>query len=132
MDKKNRMYQLLHKCYERIHNPLDQTHPHTISEYMEMEKDPESEASEKSKVESDKVSSIVNRELNFACYLVLRKQINLNCFFDLFGPYLAGRLEELEMPRFKYKIINYKYLCEVIYLCQRKKLLPLRNKTKSS
>lgn len=132
MDKKNRMYQLLYKCYERIQNPLDQAHTYTTSEHMEMEEYPESEVAERAKVESYKVSSTVNRELNFACYLVLKKQINLNCFFDLFGPYLAGRLLQLEIPRMKYKIINYKYLCEVIYLCQKKKLLPLKNKAKYS
>jgi len=129
-DKKNRMYDLLHKCYERIHVPLDQKQPLTISEYIEMEENPDSEETEKRKTENDHASSIVNRELDFACYLVLDKQIKLNLFFDIFGGYLAGRLMQLETPKLKYKIINKKYLCEVIDLCKKKKLLPLKNNKK--
>ncbi|TKJ38132.1 MAG: hypothetical protein CEE38_05075 [Planctomycetes bacterium B3_Pla] len=124
------MYDMLHKCYERIHASLDQKQPITISEYIEMEENPDSEKTEKRKTESDHVSSIVNRELDFACYLLLKKQIDLNSFFDLFAGYLAGRLMQLETPSLKYKIINKIYLCKVIEIYKRKKMLPLKNNKK--
>jgi hypothetical protein len=124
------MYDLLHKCYERIHIPLDQKQPLTISECIEMEENPGSEETEKRKTENNHTSSIVNRELDFACYLVLNKQIDLDPFFDVFGAYLAGRLMLIETPSLAHKIINKKYLCEVIELCKKKKLLPLKNNRK--
>jgi hypothetical protein len=52
--------------------------------------------------------------------------VNLNHFFNIFGGYLAGRLMQLETPKLRYKVINKKYLCDVIDLCKKKEIVAFK------
>lgn len=127
-DRKNRMFDLLYRCYERVQDAHRERPIVTVTEFIEMEEDPDSLKAEKHQTESQKISTNVERELDVACYYVYRQQIELNAFFDLFKGWLAGRREAWPLMQ-KERIKNYFYTWEIIKLCERKKLLPLRKQT---
>lgn len=124
-DRKNKMYDTLYQCYERIQSIHAQFPILSVSEMIYMVEEPDSDEAERIKIDNEHFSDLLDKELDFACYLVIKKQIKLKDFVDLFGGALAGR-EWLLNTSLKYKVMNRPYLYQVIHLCKSKKFLPLK------
>ena len=123
-DRKQRQIDMLYKCYERLHQAHGARPFATASELAAMEDDPEDARWEEYKQKSSDAQSTVERELEFACYLVVKRQIDLEMFFYLFRGWLASRAMFWKHNEARAK--NHPYTVQVIALCLEKKLLPIK------
>jgi hypothetical protein len=126
-DRRQRQIDMLYKCYERLHQAHGQKPFASISNLIEMEDNPDDERWSEYKQKSDQVQHVVERELEFACYLVINKQINLRLFFYLFKGWLASREMFWRSNNNQYMAKNHPYTVKIIKLCIDKKILPIKN-----
>jgi hypothetical protein len=118
-DRKNRTYDILYKCYDRLN--LVQHERDNDNSTDDLNEEERLNRKYKSISRQQKIDS----ELEFACYLVYKEQIELETFFDLFKGWLAGR-SEFWCGKEKYKAYNNPYTWLVIQQCHNKKLLPIK------
>ena len=90
-DRRNRQMDMLCQCYERLRQAHDSRPFSSPSELAEMEDNPDDVRWEEYKTKSETAQSAVDRELEFACFLVTRKQVNLEAFFHIFRGWIASR-----------------------------------------
>ena len=80
---------------------------------------------------NDYVSSSLNysldRELEFACYMVDRNKVDFRAFFYLYRKWLQSRLEMWNEDKMEANAANNIYTVKIINKCVRKKLFPLKN-----
>jgi len=86
---------------------------------------PDSEEAQRYKAKSGNTMFRVDREFEFACYLVTKKQVDFYLFFDLFRKWLAMRALTWDSSS-EYKKHNLPYTWGIIEFCKKKKLLPLK------
>src|ERR1700722_20019254 len=79
--RRNREIDMLHQCYARLHQASANRPYMTITQHIEMEETPDDPRWEEYVEKSEDAQDAVERELEFACYLVIQKQINLEMFF---------------------------------------------------
>jgi len=91
-----------------------------------MEENPEDPRWEEYKQKSKETQNSMERELEFACYLVVKEQVNFEMFFYLFRGWLASREVFWKDKRNQARAKNHPYTVKVITLCQKKKLLPIK------
>lgn len=115
---------MLYKCYERLHQAHGARPFATGSELAAMEEDPEDVRWEEYRQKSSVAQDAVERELELACYLVAKKQVNLEMFFYLFRGWLASRTMFWKHNKARAK--NHPYTVQIISLCTKKKLLPIK------
>ncbi len=131
-DRKNKNLDNLFLSRQRILDAFNDREVLTVDEMVYFfEENPDSEEAQKHKAISADIKYKVDREFEFACYLVIKKQINLNLFFDLFGKWLAMR-EIIWNSMSTYKKHNFSYTWRVIDLCKKRGLLPLNKKLPTS
>jgi hypothetical protein len=115
-DGKRRKYDNLHMCFQRIRQVIDdnnQIHeaiPHHIN----------------SKQEEVKYRRKLDLEIEFACYLIVKKQIAIDQFFDMYGTTLARDECSWRLPEFHMRAQFNPYTVKVLNMCKKKQLLPLK------
>src|SRR5688572_10217330 len=87
-DQRQRKVDMLYQCYERLHK-VHETRPFaTVSDLVEMDRNPEDPRWDEYRQKSRQSQDAVERELEFACYLVFKEQVNFEMFFYLFRGWL--------------------------------------------
>ena len=124
-DRKIKRLDNLHSCRQNLLNIFEQIDVLTVEEMIDyFEENPSSDQAQKYSAKSKEITLRVDREFEYTCYLVIRKQIDFKSFFDLFKSWLAMRQIDWD-SRAKYKIKNYPYTWAVIQKCLKKDLLPI-------
>lgn len=127
-DRKNKKLDNLIACRQRIIEAFESNEVLTVDQMIEyFEENPHSPEAQKHKALSQEVTARVDREFEFACYLVITKQIDFVSFFDLFGKWLAMRRIDWD-GRSIHKKTNLPFTWRVIQLCEKKRILPLKTK----
>jgi hypothetical protein len=124
-ERTNRKLDLLHQCYDRIHRAHSDRPLATETQLMAMDADPGHPDHEEYAAKSRRAQTAVDRELEFACYLVTQGEVDLERFFDLFHGFLAGRALGWRQPPRQYHAGNHAYTVQVILDCEARGLLPV-------
>jgi len=123
-DRKNKKFDNLLMCRQRILDTFDNKEIFSVEEMIEFfEDNPHSQEAQKHKVRSQSIMQKVEREFEFTCYLVMKDQVDLSDFFEIFKGWLAMRSFVYNRQEFKKR--NLPYTWKVIKLCTQKKMLPL-------
>jgi hypothetical protein len=91
-DRKNKKLELILVLRDRILNEFgkhESLTPEQSEKFFEI--DPDSEDAQKYKSVTSDIQLAVEREIDFACYLVNRNEIDLYLFFDIFKPWIKSR-----------------------------------------
>ncbi|MDD5340911.1 MAG: hypothetical protein PHC97_00565 [Patescibacteria group bacterium] len=125
-DRKNKKHDNLVDARERILNIFDEEEVLTPDEMQEhFEDNPESYEAQKLRAELRDKSFKVDREFEYLCFLVIKKQVDFQEFFNLFHKWLAMR-DLMWTDYQQYKQENLPFTWRVIKLSKDKKLLPLK------
>lgn len=118
-DKTTRKYDILHQAYSRLSTIMDK-----VSEQDHNFDYGNEEERFKQELISSSNQHRIERELEFVCYYIYKEQIELQAFFDLFGPWLAARHRfwSKHQPEMK---TAHPYTWKAIEACTERKLLPL-------
>ena len=128
-DRKIKRLDNLHTCRQNILNKFESKDILTVDEIIDFfEDNPDSDKAKKHQAKSKELTFQVDREFEYTCYLVLKKQIDFDSFFDLFKRWLAIRRDVWNVQLTQNKI-NLPYTWKVIELCEKKQLLPLKKLT---
>jgi len=123
-DRRSKKFDNLLTCRQKILSAFDDQEILSVDEMVEFfEEMPESEEAQKHKAKSQSIMFRVDREFEFTCFLVIKKEIELLAFFDIFKVWLTMRKDTFNL--YEYKKINLPYTWEIIQLCTKSKLLPL-------
>lgn len=125
-DRRDRRLDLLYQCYDRMHAAQTSGPFATVAQHVEMDADPENPAYDEYRERSKASQRTMDRELEFACYLVMQKEIDLDQFFDLFRGWLSSRSLFWKTGDFT-QAHNHPFTVKVIQRCDAKGLLPLKN-----
>jgi hypothetical protein len=124
-DRKNKKLDNLTACRQRVIEAFENNEILTVDQMIEyFEMNPHSPEAQKHKALSQEVTARVDREIEFACYLVITKQVDFASFFDLFGKWLAMRQIDWD-DRSIHKKANNPFTWKVIQLYEKKRMLPL-------
>ncbi len=126
-DRRQRQIDILYQCYERLHQAYGSIPFATPSELAAMDECPEDPCWEEYKQKSNDAQRSIERELEFACYMLVKKQINFEMFFYLFRGWLSGRERFWKHDHARAK--SYPYTVKIIMLCRKKGLLPIKQNT---
>lgn len=121
-DRKNRKFDMLYKSYNRLINAHKEANNSRSEEGLGLFANIEDD---EINIKSPRSSNRIDSELEFACYLVCKKQIDLKVFFDLFKGWLSAR-GILWLETSEYKAYNHPYTWLVIKKCYDKKYLPIK------
>lgn len=127
-DNKMKKLDTLHKCRQNIMDAFYNDDTYSVYELMEFEENPDSPEAQKYDSKSREHSDQIDREFEYTCYLVIKGNIDLNDFFNLFKGWISGRSKFWRSDISKHKQNNYPYSWQVIQLCEHKGLLPLKKK----
>jgi hypothetical protein len=126
-DRRHRQIDVLHQCNERLRSAQDSLPITTVTQEIEMEKNPNSPESEEYREKSKIVQSQIDRELEFACFMVEQKQVDLKMFFYLFKSWLAFREKSWKEDGNHWKAMNHPFTTAVLVRCRSKGLLPIKD-----
>jgi hypothetical protein len=129
-DRKNKRLDNLILCRQRIMDAFDDDEVITVDQMIEyLEDKPRSPRAEKYRAKTQAVHNRVEREFEFACYLVLKRQVDLLPFLDIFEKFLNWR--HLTWQSKDFKRANSPFTWKLTELCAKKHLLrPIPEKFK--
>ena len=122
-DRKHKKLELVLTLRDRILNEFsrhDSLTPGQLIDFSEI--DPDSEDAQRPKSASFDIQLRVEKEIDFACYLVNKKEIDFNLFFDVFQNYIKARHLFWEKHE-RWKKNNYPNTWRLIERCIDKGLL---------
>ncbi|MEW5058384.1 MAG: hypothetical protein AB1Y25_12270 [Cycloclasticus sp.] len=126
-DRRHRQIDVLYQCNERLRAAQDSLPITTVTQEMEIENNPNSPESEEYSERSRDAQSRIDRELEFACFMVEQKQVDLKMFFYLFKSWLAFREKSWRDERNHWKAKNHPFTTAVLVRCRTKGLLPIKD-----
>ncbi|MCA1798046.1 MAG: hypothetical protein LC632_00965 [Xanthomonadaceae bacterium] len=126
-DRRQRQFDLFLRCHDRLKQLQKETPLLPPSQYLEMEEDPGNPAWEKYQIQSTEAQLRLDSELETACYLAVKGELNVEVFFNLFRGWLAMRDVMWTSGVGEHRARNHPYTVAVIEMCRRRKLLPIKD-----
>lgn len=126
-DRRQRQVDVLYQCYERLRQAQDSEPFATVSQHAEMDEKPDDPSWEEYHQKSRDAQMKIDQELEFACFMVIQKQIDLLVFFCLFKGWLASRASFWKQENNHWKARNHPYTVNVLELCRIRGLIPIKD-----
>ncbi|MBI2448433.1 hypothetical protein HYV44_02650 [Candidatus Microgenomates bacterium] len=121
-ERKNKKFDTLLKCRERLLDIFSNQPTLTPDDYIFMEENPDSDFADLHRTMSSEITAKADKEFELMCYLVLKKQIDFNVFFDIFKGFIMGRLFLWSTTQ-AYKQNNLPNTWKIVTYCLNKKLI---------
>lgn len=129
-ERKHKKLELILNLRDRILNEFGKHETVTADQAMTYaEEDPDSHDAQLYKAQSQEVQLRVEREIDFACYLANKGEIDFRLFFEIFKSWIKARYIFWEQHQ-AWKKNNYPNTWKLIEKCLRKGLLDKRLLTK--